>query len=92
MVPNWLPELGTLGYADPLPPPTSAIQATLILHQKEMEFHKFVQAMDVEATNSVGERTVRLPPLQNFLKHLPYETGCTYWRCRIQNVRKVSVD
>ncbi len=34
---NWLPELGTLGYADPLPPLTSAIQATLI-YIKEMEF------------------------------------------------------
>jgi len=33
--PNWLPELGTLGYADP--PPTLAIQATLI-YIKEMEF------------------------------------------------------
>jgi hypothetical protein len=30
-----------------------------------MEFHKFVQAMDVEAINTVGERTVRLPPLYN---------------------------
>jgi hypothetical protein len=46
--------LGTLGHAYPLPPPTSIIQVILACI-KNMEFHKFVQAMDMEAINIVGK-------------------------------------
>jgi hypothetical protein len=54
MVLNWLPELGMLRYANPLPPHTSTIQATLV-YIKDMEFHKFVQAINVEAKNTMVE-------------------------------------
>lgn len=53
-VPNWLPKLGTFGYVDPLPPPISTIQAVLACI-KDMDFHKFLQTMDMETFNIVGE-------------------------------------
>jgi hypothetical protein len=72
---NWLPELDTLGYADPLPPPTSAIQATLI-YIKEIE----------SSTNLCRLWMWRHETLCHTRLDAPY------WRCPIQNVRKVSID
>jgi hypothetical protein len=55
MVPNWLPELGTLVDMQTLYHLQLRQYKQLRFYIKEMEFHKFVLAMDVEAINSVGE-------------------------------------
>jgi hypothetical protein len=45
-------EIGIIEICDPLPPPTTTIQATLA-YIIDMDFHQVVQTTDIEAINLV---------------------------------------
>ena len=53
---EWQPELLALGYKPPLPPPISAIQATLSAIQN-FEIHDFVQQSDLAAIEAADEES-----------------------------------